>query len=252
MGWKVICPPENWQEPIPLAEGNDINILAEIAKRLDLRYTVDHDQGKIYIGLHEMDKPAVTQPLPAATQPLPAVTQKLEEVRKLVFTMDLPTSPQRELVVGAVKYFHRLGDQMLEAMSWRATSGLPGFQVYGRYWSAHTPLPPSSVINRLYRIPTQGYLLSTRGIAEDSGKPDMFFHLQPDPVVNPENGSEERSEAGMHHDSNAPGTNACIGFESMQEWLNFKTVMADLHSHGIMWIDVEVVYPEPQKARKLG
>lgn len=47
--WRLICPPKNWQEPVPIKE-EDLILISLIAVRLGLVLTRDDKRDKIYLG----------------------------------------------------------------------------------------------------------------------------------------------------------------------------------------------------------
>lgn len=48
-GWRLICPPKNWQNPVPISE-EEVATLSIVANRLDLPYTMDKAAKKVYLG----------------------------------------------------------------------------------------------------------------------------------------------------------------------------------------------------------
>ncbi len=50
--WLVICPPKNWQHPIPIAH-ESLEAFVSLATRLKLLYTIDDEQKKLYVGHRE-------------------------------------------------------------------------------------------------------------------------------------------------------------------------------------------------------
>ena len=47
--WRLICPPENWQEPIPI-EAGEVRLLELLSRRLNLVVNRDDKRRKIYLG----------------------------------------------------------------------------------------------------------------------------------------------------------------------------------------------------------
>jgi hypothetical protein len=47
--WRLLCPPKNWQEPVPIEE-EDLILISLIAARLSLVLTRDDKRKKIYLG----------------------------------------------------------------------------------------------------------------------------------------------------------------------------------------------------------
>ena len=47
--WNLICPQENWRQPVPISEGQ-LSLLEVISKRLSLVMTRDDKQRKVYLG----------------------------------------------------------------------------------------------------------------------------------------------------------------------------------------------------------
>ena len=47
--WRLICPPKNWQEPVPITE-DDLSLLNLLGVRLNLVLTRDDKRKKIYLG----------------------------------------------------------------------------------------------------------------------------------------------------------------------------------------------------------
>lgn len=65
----LICPPKNWQTPLPIEE-SALPLLQELAQRLGLAYNYQPTQGKVYFGpAEEVDaaEPALSEPTPEAT-----------------------------------------------------------------------------------------------------------------------------------------------------------------------------------------
>lgn len=122
---KLICPTDNWQHPINIEE-KDVNILQEIAKRLNLSFNYHKAQGKVYLG-------------PTAQKEL-----------KAYFTSRLSKIAQNDIIDGVLV----LGDKQ-----YKACSGSPGCQIYGQYFSKGAPIPPGS-----YEIDLAGYYCDTPGI----------------------------------------------------------------------------------------
>jgi Peptidase M15 len=47
--WQLICPPKNWQEPIPI-EAGEVRLMEMLSQRLNLVFTRDDKRRKIYLG----------------------------------------------------------------------------------------------------------------------------------------------------------------------------------------------------------
>lgn len=64
--WRLICPADNWQNPIEMRDG-DFPLLREVGKRLNLPCSIDHATRKVYLGKPNADKHTdKPQPLPLA------------------------------------------------------------------------------------------------------------------------------------------------------------------------------------------
>jgi hypothetical protein len=48
--WRLICPPDNWRDPIPL-DVAELRLLEILTQRLDLVLTRDDKRKKLYLGL---------------------------------------------------------------------------------------------------------------------------------------------------------------------------------------------------------
>lgn len=161
---RIICPTNNWREPIEASE-DVVPILKEVAKRVDFAFNHDKARDKVYFGPHEKDL-------------------------KAYFVLRLPKKAKPNIIDGVF---------ILNGREFKATSGAPGRQVYGRYFDQCAPIPPGS-----YEIDLQSYFCATKGIE------GQFYHILPDPIYAP-NGKGRRTEIGLHRDAGAVGTAGCIG-----------------------------------------
>lgn len=187
----LICPPKNWQNPLPIEE-SALPLLQELAQRLGLAYNYQPTQGKVYFGpAEEVDaaEPALSEPTPEAT---PEEVAAQAEPQKLAayFITRLPSSPESSIVDGVV---------MLQGRQYKACSGAIGAQVYGQYFCKGAPIPPGS-----YELDLNSYYCATPGIE------GTFYHILPDPIWS-EDGSKKRTEIGLHRDAGVAGTAGCIG-----------------------------------------
>jgi hypothetical protein len=142
---------------------------------------------------------------------------------QLIFTMPLGNSKQ--LITGSLDLHYPSG----EIINYLATSGLPDWQRPEDQWvRAKGPIPAGQ-----YEIPSEAYWLETRGVE------GFFFHITPDPVGS---GDRTRSELGVHHDANVPGTAGCIGIINWDGWNAFCRRMAKIASLGIKTLPLKVEY----------
>jgi len=142
---------------------------------------------------------------------------------QLVFTMPLGIS--QSLITGSLKLIYPDG----QVIDYLATSGLPDYQRPGDQWiRGKGPIPQGE-----YEIPTEPYLLETRGVE------GFFFHITPDPVGS---GDRIRSELGVHYDANVPGTSGCIGLINWEGWEAYCRRMAKIASLGVEKIPLKVKY----------
>lgn len=121
---KLICPSDNWKEPIEI-DDKEANLLQETAKRLGLPFNYNKAQNKLYLG-------------------------KKQAVLAAEFVCRFSKNAVSTIIDGVL---------MLGGQEYKACSGAPGCQVYGQYFSKGAPIPPGD-----YEIDLDGYYCSTTGI----------------------------------------------------------------------------------------
>ena len=121
---KLICPYDNWREPIEI-DGKCLQVLKEVARRLNLAFNYNTAQGKVYMGAEQKELTAH-------------------------FVCRLKTHAVSNIIDGVL---------MLDGKEYKACSGSPGAQVYGQYFSKGAPIPPGE-----YEIDLAGYYCDTIGI----------------------------------------------------------------------------------------
>lgn len=183
---KLICDPKNWREPIEI-DDVQCKLLQTVAGRLGLIFNWDKSQDKVYLG-NLTSKPQ--------TDPAP------EPVAH--FVLKLPTTPASSIIDGCL---------MLEGQTYKACSGLPGYQVFGDYYNRYCSIPPGE-----YKLDLAWYNCDTVGIE------GPYYHILPDPIVDPAGSGRQRSEIGLHRDANTPGTAGCIGIVG-QDWTRLHTAL---------------------------
>jgi len=143
---------------------------------------------------------------------------------QLVFTM--PLGKSQSLITGSLKLIYPDG-QVIEYL---ATSGLPDWQRPTDQWvRGKGPIPKGDD----YQIPTEPYLVETRGVE------GLFFHITPDPVGS---GDRVRSELGIHFDANVPGTSGCIGLINREGWQGFCRRMRNIAALRVEFLPLKVQY----------
>lgn len=116
------------------------------------------------------------------------------------FTLDLKKSTK--LLWGQ---FTILNDQGKQVATFVATSGVAGFQTPDYFKTrGKGPIPPY----KPYFIDPNCYYLATKGIE------GMFFSIKPDPIP-----GYGRSEIGIHHDANVPGSSGCIVIQNKKSFV---------------------------------
>jgi hypothetical protein len=109
---------------------------------------------------------------------------------RVVFSMELKETKQ--LLLGHLTFY----ENQTQIATFVATSGQPGYQSPRHYHTRSKGLCPP--YKKLF-VNCLGYYLNTIGIE------GMFFHVTPDPIP-----GYGRSEIGIHHDANVPGSSGCI------------------------------------------
>lgn len=143
---------------------------------------------------------------------------------ELIFTLELPQKPSSSLIYGNLALV--IGGQTINYL---ATSGAIGAQYEGNWWQrGKGPIPPG-----IYSIPTKPYYLPTKGVE------GQFFHVMPDPIG--EKG-QRRSELGIHHDANVPGSSGCIVIIRKPSFEIFCKRLLVLHTQGIKRLPLTVKY----------
>jgi len=142
---------------------------------------------------------------------------------KLIFSMNLGYS--ENLITGNLALDYGNG----QIINYLATSGARGRQTKELLWEQGKlgALPEGE-----YSIPTIGYVSNVPGIQ------GYFFHIQPDPIS--EKG--RRSQLGIHHDANAPGTAGCIGIIRRDSFDKFCDRLEELNGQGIKRLSLIVQY----------
>ena len=142
---------------------------------------------------------------------------------KLLFTMKLDESPR--LITGNLALDYGDGN----VVNYLATSGAASRQTRELLWKmgGFGPIPEGD-----YWIPTIGYVSNVPGIA------GYFFHIQPDPKS--ERGM--RSQLGIHHDANAPGTAGCIGIIRRTAFDKICDRLEELNEQGVKRLPLFVKY----------
>lgn len=142
---------------------------------------------------------------------------------KLIFTMELARASR--LITGNLALDY--GDK--EVINYLATSGAIARQTKDYLWRAKGfgPIPEGE-----YWIPTIGYVSNLPGIN------GLFFHIQPDPV----SALGKRSELGIHHDANVPGTAGCIGIIRHASFERFCDRLEELNERGVKKLPLTVKY----------
>ena len=116
------------------------------------------------------------------------------------------------------------------AINYLATSGAAGRQTRELLWKMGGFGPIPEAVD--YWIPTIGHVSNVPGIA------GYFFHIQPDPRS--EKGM--RSQLGIHHDANSPGTAGCIGIIRRSSFDKFCDRLEELNEQGVKRLPLSVKY----------
>ena len=103
---KLICPSDNWQEPIDINE-SFLPVLRKVAKRLNLAFNYNAAQDKVYLG------------------------SKKELIAN--FVCRLKKQAVNNIIDGVL---------ILDGKEYKACSGAPGAQIYGQYFTKGAPIPP--------------------------------------------------------------------------------------------------------------
>lgn len=120
-------------------------------------------------------------------------------------------------------------------MKWRVRSGLKGFQQLTDIWTrGKGSIPPSDEIIGKYSVYTIPHY--------SSKSRSLFFPINPNFVTSKKDNSLVRSELGIHHDFNTPGSSGCIVFVNKYDFCNligFLSLIAHLDKPD-QYVDLDV------------
>jgi len=238
---KLVTPANDWKNVILVDDEHKefaIDLLGDVAKKLNLPFTYDDKNNKLYI-----DKPrnVIQKIVSSVVNTVKKVFTKQDKYR-IEFKMPLPENPVDHLVEGYLILY--CND--VESLRIRASSGVTRHQYKNHYWTiGKSPMPPSSEIVGSYQYATFWY---KPGNVSACGS--RFYPIKPDPIINKYNKKQKRSEIGDHYDENnvvSPGSAGCnVGLprKSTEEkgWNDWKAALDEINKLGINWIPAEVIY----------
>jgi hypothetical protein len=151
----------------------------------------------------------------------------------VVFTMSLPSTSQRALVVGTLDI-----TGTTKPHSFTCTSGQPGYQYKGcTHTKGKAPLPSCKELS------IENYWISTRQLErfQTKGIEGYAFHITPDPV---KIRGVMRGEFMVHNDTNRtifPGSSGCIVFLYDLGWKIWRDCMKEFRDRNITKVPLQVV-----------
>ena len=143
---------------------------------------------------------------------------------KAVFRLAL--KPSSVLLYGDLSFY---GDDGKEINTFIATSGVVGHQTKTSFKERGKGcVPPYPGL----KIDTSGYKLPAKGIE------GWFFPIVPSPIP-----GYGRSEIGLHHDANVPGSAGCIVVKNKAPFVEkCVPILLAAKERGIRFIPIEVKY----------
>lgn len=153
---------------------------------------------------------------------------------RLIFKMELPTTPTRALRIG--KLFLFSSPSLL--IQYVATSGIPPHQYDGSTnLKGRGPIPGC----HFAQIPFYEVLTNGLFMPKVKGVEGTFYQIIPS-LVSLKGTNIQRGDFGIHFDANVPGSAGCVVLRKQTEWDSFRERMLEFAKEGIVKIPLTVEY----------